>query len=126
MHCGDLDSSCTRPQRKAAKASPVIFGVVFQKSMLKRKGEQAASLRVAEQWVSAWKEMAKKSNTLIAPWVYYLGEGVVARRTSRFQGITQGNYSNRNLQTKQLSLWSLVQHHSRNMCRKSIGLSKLC
>ena len=74
--------------------------------MLKRKGEQAASLRVAEQWVSAWKEMAKKSNTLIAPWVYYLGEGVVARRASRFQGITQGNYSNRNLQTKQLSLWS--------------------
>jgi len=30
-------------------------------------GEQAASLRVAEQWVGAWKEMAKKSNTMIVP-----------------------------------------------------------
>ena len=52
-----------------------------------RKGEQAASLRVAEQWVSAWKEMAKKSNTLIAAWVTWEGwGGVVARRTWRFPG----------------------------------------
>lgn len=30
-------------------------------------GEQAASLRVAEQWVSSWKEMARSSNTIVVP-----------------------------------------------------------
>eukprot|EP00930_Biecheleria_cincta_P015488 TRINITY_DN1290_c0_g1_i1.p1 TRINITY_DN1290_c0_g1~~TRINITY_DN1290_c0_g1_i1.p1 ORF type:complete len:365 (-),score=54.96 TRINITY_DN1290_c0_g1_i1:175-1269(-) len=30
-------------------------------------GEKAVSLRVAEQWVGAWKEMARKSNTIIVP-----------------------------------------------------------
>jgi len=30
-------------------------------------GQQAASLRVAEQWVSSWKEMAKSSNTIVVP-----------------------------------------------------------
>jgi len=30
-------------------------------------GHQAASLRVAEQYVNAWKEMASKSNTIIVP-----------------------------------------------------------
>merc|ERR1712093_611666 len=32
-----------------------------------RGGEQAASLRVAEQWVGAWREIAKASNTLVVP-----------------------------------------------------------
>jgi len=30
-------------------------------------GQQAASLRVAEQWVTSWKEMAKSSNTIVVP-----------------------------------------------------------
>lgn len=30
-------------------------------------GEKAASLRVAEQWVAAWKEMARSSNTIVVP-----------------------------------------------------------
>jgi len=30
-------------------------------------GQQAASLRVAEQWVSSWKEMARSSNTIVVP-----------------------------------------------------------
>lgn len=30
-------------------------------------GEKAASLRVAEQWVSSWKEMARSSNTIVVP-----------------------------------------------------------
>jgi len=30
-------------------------------------GEQAAALRVAEQWVAAWKEMASQSNTIVVP-----------------------------------------------------------
>jgi len=30
-------------------------------------GQQAASLRVAEQWVSSWREMAKHSNTIVVP-----------------------------------------------------------
>lgn len=30
-------------------------------------GQQAASLRVAEQWVNSWKEMARSSNTIVVP-----------------------------------------------------------
>lgn len=30
-------------------------------------GDKAAALRVAEQWVAAWKEMASKSNTIVVP-----------------------------------------------------------
>jgi len=30
-------------------------------------GEKAAALRVAEQWVGAWKELARSSNTMIVP-----------------------------------------------------------
>merc|ERR1719382_51939 len=30
-------------------------------------GEKAAALRVAEQWVGAWKEMARSSNTVVVP-----------------------------------------------------------
>merc|ERR1719161_3489029 len=30
-------------------------------------GQQAASLRVAEQWVGSWKEMARSSNTIVVP-----------------------------------------------------------
>lgn len=32
-----------------------------------RGGEKAASLRVAEQYVGAWKEMARSSNTIVVP-----------------------------------------------------------
>jgi len=30
-------------------------------------GQQAASLRVAEQWVASWKEIARSSNTVVVP-----------------------------------------------------------
>jgi len=30
-------------------------------------GDKAAALRVAEQWVGAWKEMARSSNTIVVP-----------------------------------------------------------
>merc|ERR1712039_1006920 len=30
-------------------------------------GEKVAALRVAEQWVGSWKEMAKQSNTIVVP-----------------------------------------------------------
>merc|ERR1711907_612605 len=30
-------------------------------------GQHAASLRVAEQWVTSWKEMARSSNTIVVP-----------------------------------------------------------
>jgi len=32
-----------------------------------RGGEKAAALRIAEQWVGAWKEMARQSNTIVVP-----------------------------------------------------------
>mmetsp|Transcript_63075 Transcript_63075/g.118060 ORF Transcript_63075/g.118060 Transcript_63075/m.118060 type:complete len:366 (+) Transcript_63075:47-1144(+) len=53
--------------RERAKATAEGIREISAAIAESRKGEQAASLRVAEQWVAAWKEMAKKSNTLIVP-----------------------------------------------------------
>jgi len=42
-------------------------GIKVLSEALTANGDKAASLRVAEQWVAAWKELAKNSNTLIVP-----------------------------------------------------------
>lgn len=49
-------------------------------------GEKAASLRIAEQWVSAWSEMAQKSNTLIVPADPANAAGMVSTAMSIFKG----------------------------------------
>ena len=36
-------------------------------AVLEGQGQQAANLRVAEQWVHAWEKMAQESNTIIVP-----------------------------------------------------------
>jgi ribosomal protein L18E len=36
-------------------------------AVLEGQGQEAANLRVAEQWVHAWEKMASESNTIIVP-----------------------------------------------------------
>lgn len=50
-----------------AKATAEGIRLLSESIAQSEKGEQAAALRVAEQWVGSWKEMAKHSNTLIVP-----------------------------------------------------------
>merc|ERR1711972_483190 len=52
-----------------------------------RGGEQAASLRVAEQWVGAWREMAKTSNTIVVPANPGDASSMVAQAMSIFRHI---------------------------------------
>lgn len=40
---------------------------LLSKALGEKGGEKAAALRVAEQWVGAWKEMARTSNTVVVP-----------------------------------------------------------
>ncbi|CAE7212856.1 STOML2 [Symbiodinium sp. CCMP2456] len=68
--------------RERAKATAEGIRMISSAIAESRKGEQAASLRVAEQWVSAWKEMAKKSNTLIVPANAGDASGMIATATS--------------------------------------------
>jgi regulator of protease activity HflC (stomatin/prohibitin superfamily) len=50
-----------------AKATAEGIRLLSESIEYNRGGEKAAALRVAEQYVSAWKEMARQSNTLIVP-----------------------------------------------------------
>lgn len=50
-----------------AKASAEGIRVLSSAISTSAAGEKAASLRVAEQWVAAWKEIARTSNTMIIP-----------------------------------------------------------
>lgn len=49
-----------------ARATAKGIGVVSS-AIASEGGEKAAALRVAEHWVSSWKEMAKHSNTIVIP-----------------------------------------------------------
>jgi len=53
-------------------------------------GEKAAALRVAEQWVGAWKEMARTSNTIIVPANPGDASTMVATAMSIFRQTTEG------------------------------------
>jgi len=50
-------------------------------------GEQAAALRVAEQWVAAWKEIAGKSNTIVVPANPSDASGMVATAMGIFRNL---------------------------------------
>lgn len=50
-------------------------------------GEKAAALRVAEQWVGAWAEMAQQSNTLIVPADPGNAAGMVTTAMSIFKDV---------------------------------------
>mmetsp|Transcript_31084 Transcript_31084/g.71056 ORF Transcript_31084/g.71056 Transcript_31084/m.71056 type:complete len:360 (-) Transcript_31084:14-1093(-) len=49
------------------KSRATADGIRLLSKAIAENGDKAAQLRVAEQWVSAWKELAKSSNTLIVP-----------------------------------------------------------
>lgn len=53
--------------RERARASAEGIRLLSSAISDSQGGEKAATLRVAEQWVGAWKEMAKKTNTMIVP-----------------------------------------------------------
>jgi len=50
-----------------AKATAEGIRVLSSSISESKGGEKAAALRVAEQWVAAWKEMASRSNTIVVP-----------------------------------------------------------
>lgn len=54
-------------------------------------GDKAVALRIAEQWVSSWKEMAQKSNTIIVPANPGDASGMVASALSIFRQIGGGD-----------------------------------
>lgn len=56
-------------------------------------GERAAALRVAEQWVGAWKEIARTSNTVVVPANPGDASGMVAQAMSIFRHVG-GSHSN--------------------------------
>lgn len=49
------------------KAKATADGLRLVASSLEGQGSEAASLRVAEQWVGAWSKIAKESSTIIIP-----------------------------------------------------------
>lgn len=49
------------------KAQATAEGLKEVAASLSGEGKEAASLRVAEQWVSAWEKIAKESSTVIIP-----------------------------------------------------------
>ena len=51
-------------------------------------GEHAAALRVAEQWVGAWKEMARQSNTIVVPADPGNASAMVSTAMSIFKQVT--------------------------------------
>ncbi|CAK9035823.1 unnamed protein product [Durusdinium trenchii] len=56
-------------------------------------GPDAAKLRVAEQWVAAWKEIAKKSNTIVVPANAGDASSMIAAATSIMKQLGDGPIS---------------------------------
>jgi regulator of protease activity HflC (stomatin/prohibitin superfamily) len=54
-------------------------------------GREAASLRVAEQWVSSWKEMARSSNTIVVPSNVGDASAMVSTAMSIFRHVGRDN-----------------------------------
>merc|ERR1719188_1447724 len=54
-------------------------------------GEKAAALRVAEQWVGAWKEMARTSNTVVVPANPGDASAMVGTAMSIFRTVSRGS-----------------------------------
>merc|ERR1719210_2383171 len=55
-------------------------------------GEKAAALRVAEQWVAAWNEMAKQSNTIVVPSNPGDPAAMVSTAMSVFRQVSRGEH----------------------------------
>ncbi len=92
-------------------------------SMNKHGGSQAASLRVAEQYVEAFRRMAKECNTLIVPANAADAGGMVAQALSIFNSITT-NTKKTGAPAKQTSkeIWSdeMIQDSDLSKNNKSL------
>lgn len=90
---GKREAAILRAQGEAAgilaRAEATAAGIrVLSSSITDTKGgEKAAALRVAEQWVGAWREMAQKSNTLVVPADPANAAGMVTTAMSIFKQV---------------------------------------
>jgi regulator of protease activity HflC (stomatin/prohibitin superfamily) len=76
------------------KAQATAEGLKLVGSALSSEGKDAAALRVAEQWVSAWEKVAKESSTVIIPSNPSDAAGMVVQGLSIFKTLTDKQSSN--------------------------------
>lgn len=74
-----------------AKATSEGIRLLSDAIATNRGGEKAAALRVAEQYVGAWKEMARQSNTIIVPANPNDVSGMVSTAMGIFRHINRGD-----------------------------------
>lgn len=77
--------------RERAKATAEGIELISAAIASNAGGHQAATLRVAEQWVAAWKEMARKSNTIIVPANAGDASSMIASATSIMKQLGDGS-----------------------------------
>ena len=71
------------------KAQATAEGLTLVAATLAGAGKDAAALRVAEQWVSAWEKIAKESSTVIIPANPSDASAMVAQGLSIFNKLSQ-------------------------------------
>ena len=90
------------------KAQATAEGLKLVSATLSNEGKDAAALRVAEQWVSAWEKIAKDSTTVIVPSNPSDAAGMVAQGLAIFNKISEGkhpsSYQSKVTETKPRSL----------------------
>eukprot|EP00435_Cladocopium_sp_Y103_P071759 s497_g38.t1 len=90
---GDRQSEVNLAQGKMQAAIHQAKGIELISAAIASNagGHQAATLRVAEQWVAAWKEMARKSNTIIVPANAGDASSMIASATSIMKQLGDGS-----------------------------------
>ena len=76
-----------------AQSIEIVSGAINQKG-----GSDAAALRVAEQYVDAFKNLAKENNTLIIPANVSDAGSMIAQALTIFSSINKGQLSDKNAQ----------------------------
>mmetsp|Transcript_37245 Transcript_37245/g.67384 ORF Transcript_37245/g.67384 Transcript_37245/m.67384 type:complete len:409 (+) Transcript_37245:122-1348(+) len=76
--------------RERARATAEGIRLLSSAISESKAGDKAVALRVAEQYVAAWKEMARKSNTIIVPANPSDASGMVATAMSIFKQVGGG------------------------------------
>ena len=71
------------------RAEATADGLKIVSLSLSEQGKEAASLRVAEQWVDAWAKIAKESSTIIIPANPSDAAGMVVQGMSIFSKLSQ-------------------------------------
>jgi regulator of protease activity HflC (stomatin/prohibitin superfamily) len=73
------------------KAEATAQGLKVVSETLSKEGRDAAALRVAEQWISAWEKIAKESSTVIVPSNPADAAGMVAQGLAIFQKLSSNS-----------------------------------